>query len=131
MAETPVRMNGHGKNGHSPGPPASSTDDPQERAARLEREAEQIREHLDGLLGELDRRRHAATDLTKQIGRYLIPAAISAVALGATIWAAVALLRRRRAHNRRLVTRASVLSRRLATAIGDLDTRDVRKLLPW
>lgn len=134
MAETPVRVNGHVKNGHTTD--VATSDDSQGRAARLEREAEEIRKHLDGLLGELDRRRHAAADLTKQIGRYLVPAAISAVALGAAVWGVTALVRRRQAYNRRLLTRAAVLSRRasvlshrLANAIGDLDTRDLGKLL--
>jgi hypothetical protein len=57
-----------------------------------------VREELDTLLGELDRRRHEALDVTLQLRRHAFGASLTAVAFVATaagsVW--LALWRRRR-----------------------------------
>ena len=121
-------MNGRSPNGNSPPTVSamSQDEDAQARAARLEREAEAIRLHLDTLLGELDRRRHAAVDLGKRIGSYVLPVAISAAVTLTAVSAIVALVRRRSRRRAQLSWRAAALSHRVIEA---MDLKNMRRLL--
>ena len=62
--------------GKDPGPAPTS-----ENVEALQREIESIRTGLDGMVGELDRRRHTLFDLRSQLRRHAIPL----VALGAAL----------------------------------------------
>jgi hypothetical protein len=64
-------------------------------------EIKEVREELDGLLGELDRRRHEALDVPLQLRRHAVGASLTLVALVATAAASVWLtIWRRRRRNR-------------------------------
>jgi hypothetical protein len=90
----------------------------------IEREVEGLRSELGGLVGELNRRRHDATDVRLQLRRHsgavllvIGVAAVSAIAQ-------VVVARRRRAQ--RLGARAANLARVLA-ALSQEDPRRVRR----
>ena len=70
---------------------------PSEDPDRIAAEAEQNREQLDILLAELDRRRHAATDLQEQLRKHpVVLLTGAALAIGMLVGIAVAGARRRR-----------------------------------
>ena len=77
--------------------PAAPTP-PAEKAAELEKEIEGIRGKLDGMVGELDRRRHQLFDVKAQLRRHAIPlVAVAAALLGiAAGGIALGISRRRR-----------------------------------
>jgi ElaB/YqjD/DUF883 family membrane-anchored ribosome-binding protein len=65
--------------------------DPAEKAERLEKDIEDIRDNLGNLVGELDHRRKEAFDIRLQLRRHPWPLAIGAVAVvglvaGGLIW---------------------------------------------
>ena len=56
-----------------------------ERVEALQREIESIRDGLDGMVGELDRRRHSLFDVRTQLRRHTVPLiAVAAALLGIT-----------------------------------------------
>ena len=64
--------------GKEPGPAATN-----ENVEALQREIESIRTGLDGMVGELDRRRHTLFDVRSQLRRHAVPLiAIGAALLG-------------------------------------------------
>lgn len=70
-------MNGGGKAGE----PAPTS----EKVEALQREIESIRDGLDGMVGELDRRRHSLFDVRTQLRRHTVPfIAVAAALLGIT-----------------------------------------------
>ena len=70
---------------------------PAEDPDRIAAEAEQNRQQLDILLAELDRRRHAATDLPEQLRKHpVVLLTGAALAIGLLVGIAVAGMRRRR-----------------------------------
>jgi hypothetical protein len=73
-----------------------------------------IRSELDGLLGELDRRRHDAVDVGLQLRRHAMGAALTIVALAATAAGSVWLGRWRRRRRNRLGARAGRVRHALA-----------------
>lgn len=71
-------MNSSG--GKEAGSPATS-----EKVEALQREIESIRDGLDGMVGELDRRRHKLFDVRTQLHRHTVPIiAVAAALLGIT-----------------------------------------------
>jgi hypothetical protein len=70
-----------------------------ERPREIEREIESIREDLDGLVGELDRRRHEALDWRLQARRHRRQLWIAAGVVGVAVLG-LALLRSRRQQSR-------------------------------
>ena len=79
-------------------PGAPTPPPPAEKAAQLEEELEGIRGKLDGMVGELDRRRHDLFDVKAQLRRHAVPLAAVAVALLGIAGGGIALgiARRRR-----------------------------------
>jgi hypothetical protein len=72
----------------------------EDRGAELQRDIERIRNDLARTIGELDRRRHALTDVKGQLRRHAGPAAIVAVAVLGLAAGAIALgVARRRRRN--------------------------------
>jgi hypothetical protein len=55
------------------------------KTGEIEREIDSLRGELDGLVDELDRRRHAAFDWQERLGRHARPIAIGAGALVAAL----------------------------------------------
>lgn len=62
-----------------------------DRVGALGREITEVRERLDVLVGELDRRRHAALDWRRQLRRHAVGVGMSALGLAALASAGVAL----------------------------------------
>jgi hypothetical protein len=98
------------------------------RGAELQREIERIRGDLARTVGELDRRRHALTDVPGQLRRHpgpvvLLAAAVLGLAAGAITWG-VARRRRRNEIGARLGRLREALERmvakpnRVATDLG-------------
>ena len=73
MDQGAVRVSAGGKD---PGPAPTA-----ENVEALQREIESIRTGLDGMVGELDRRRHALFDVRSQLRRHAVPL----IALGAAL----------------------------------------------
>jgi LPXTG-motif cell wall-anchored protein len=71
-----------------------------ERPQGIERDIQNIRGDLDALLGELDRRRHAAFDWRAQTRRHRGSLLLAAGALGVAAGGYVLVRRRRRRHRR-------------------------------
>ena len=80
--------------------------------AEIELEIESLRSEIGGLVDELDRRRHEATDVRLQIRRHPRAAALLLGVVALSVIGRLVLLRRRRAT--RLSTRAANLARALA-----------------
>jgi hypothetical protein len=76
--------------------------DPEQRADELEQKAEAIRDNLDGLVAELDYRRHEA------VRRWAKPIAIGAAVLGAGVVALIVWRRSRRRPSRLERFRAAI-----------------------
>ena len=82
----------------------------------LQREIEVIREGLDGMVGELDRRRHALFDVRSQLRRHTVPIIAVAAALLGIVAGGIALgvaHRRRRARLAARLTRFRQALRRM------------------
>ena len=89
---------------------------PAEKAADLEKEIEGIRGRLDGMVGELDRRRHDLFDVKAQLRRHAFPLVAIAVALLGIAGGGIALgiaRRRRRARVGSRLTRLQEAVRRM------------------
>lgn len=98
-------MNGRGR---------SDTDDGHDAPIAIEREIESIRGDLDGLVAELDRRRHEALDWRLQVRRHRRQLWIAAGVVGVTVIGLAAVRRRRRngvAHLRELQHALRVVAR--------------------
>jgi hypothetical protein len=73
----------------------------EESPARLEREVDELRDRMTGLVGELDRRRHELFDWRLQLRRHGRTLGLVGAGLAAVFWGARALARRRnRRHDR-------------------------------
>lgn len=85
-----------------------------ETPAQLEEDIETIREHLDDVAGELDRRRHRVLNIPRQLRRHAGPIALGAAlaAVGLGIWWWRARRRRRVRTGVRALLPASVASGR-------------------
>ncbi len=87
-----------------------------ENVEALRREVESIRSGLDGMVGELDRRRHTLFDLRSQLRRHAVPLVVlGAALLGIAAWG-IALgvaHRRRRARLRPRLARFHEALRRM------------------
>ncbi len=110
------------------GPKAGAKTDPEKRAAELEQKAEAIRDNLDGLVAELDYRRHEA------VRRWAKPLAIGAAVLGAgvvglLVWRRVrrrpsrlgrlrAAIERAMAHPDRVAKTTPSMAKKIAAAAG-------------
>jgi hypothetical protein len=89
---------------------------PAEKAAELEKEIEGIRGKLDGMVGELDRRRHDLFDVRAQLRRHAVPLVAVAVALLGIAGGGIALgiaRRRKRARVGARLTRLQEAVRRM------------------
>jgi len=86
---------------------------PRAAVQELGSEVAEVREDLDALLGELDRRRHEALDLPLQLRRHAFGASLTTVALVAAAAGSVWLAMWRRQRRQRLGARA----RRLREAL--------------
>jgi hypothetical protein len=105
------------------------TTEDEERAREtpeIEQEIEGLRSDLGELVGELDRRRHDATDIPLQIRRHPRAAAVVGAGIALTILARLTVLRRRRADTMR--ARALNLARALAL-LSNEDPRQVRRAI--
>lgn len=91
-------------------------------ARTLEAEVDRVREELTALVAELDRRRHELLDVKLQLRRHAWPVALTAVAVGATAVAAVALGVRRARRRQTLAARGH----RIGQAVGRLLDRPER-----
>jgi len=83
---------GTGKN--QPAADASKPEEPSERAEQLEHEIEEIRDHLGGLVSELDQRRHRLNPVAV-VGRRPWTFAVSGVVVVGLVVGGLALQRRR------------------------------------
>ena len=82
----------------------------------LQREIEVIREGLDGMVGELDRRRHTLFDVRTQLRRHTVPLVAIGAALLGIVAGGIALAvvhRRRRARLPARLTRLQQALRRM------------------
>jgi hypothetical protein len=89
---------------------------PAEKAAELEKEIEGIRGKLDGMVGELDRRRHHLFDVKAQLRRHAVPLVAIGVALLGIAGGGIALgvaRRRKRARVGSRLTRLLEAVRRM------------------
>jgi hypothetical protein len=87
---------------------------PAEQAAKLEKEIEGIRGRLDGMVGELDRRRHDLFDVRAQLRRHAVPLVAVALALLGIAGGGIALGIARRRRRARVGARLT----RLQEAVG-------------
>lgn len=97
--------------GKQPGPAPTG-----EKVEALQREIEVIRQGLDGMVGELDRRRHRLFDVRSQLHRNTVPLIAAAVALLGIVAGGIALgvaQRRRRARLGARVARFQEALRRM------------------
>lgn len=81
------------------GEPTFAEAPPEDRASALQKDVEEIRDDLTGLVNELDRRRHAFFDVKRQISRHALPLALvglGLVGVAAGAWALASRHRRRR-----------------------------------
>jgi hypothetical protein len=76
----------------------SSDDAPNQRAEVLEREVEEIRDNISGIVGELDRRRQALVDWRLQLRKHgpLIAAVGASCVVGFGLTVAIGSVRRKR-----------------------------------
>jgi hypothetical protein len=87
-----------------------------EKVEALQREIEVIRNGLDGMVGELDRRRHTLFDVRSQLRRHTVPLIAVAAALLGIVAGGIALgvaQRRRRARLGARLTRLQQALRRM------------------
>jgi hypothetical protein len=87
----------------------------------LEREVEAIRGSLDGIVSELDRRRHELTDWRLQLRRHRGKLAVAAGGLVAIIAGFIAFTTVRHRRRERLLGRAQRMRRAMARMIEDPD----------
>jgi hypothetical protein len=99
-------------------------DDP----AKIEEKVEQLRDHLGGIAGELDRRRHEAFDLKLQLRRHGTAIGLTAVAMLAVVGGSIAVGAWTHARRQRLMSKAHRLRAALARAIAHPD--DVARTSP-
>ena len=78
-----------------------------EKVEALQREIEVIREGLDGMVGELDRRRHTLFDVRTQLRRHTVPLIAVAAALLGIVAGGIALGVAHRRRRARLPARAA------------------------
>jgi hypothetical protein len=108
MDQGAVRVNAGGKDtGSAP---------PSQKVEALQREIESIREGLDGMVGELDRRRHRLFDVRSQLHRNTVPLIAVGAALLGIVAGGIALgvaQRRRRARLGARVVRFQEALRRM------------------
>jgi hypothetical protein len=83
-------------------------DNPEAEAQRLEDQVDAIRDNLDGLVSELDHRRH---EFMRQLRRYAVPVAIGAAAVGLAVAGGVVWRRVRRPPPTRIQRLAAALGR--------------------
>jgi hypothetical protein len=102
----------------------SENDEREEESTEIERQIEGLRSELDALVRELDRRRHAATDIRLQIRRHPRAAAVILGLAVLTVVGRLTVLRRRRADT--IWERASNLARALAL-LSNEDPARVRR----
>ena len=86
---------------------SNRTQTPREAAEELGNEIVVVREELDTLLGELDRRRHEALDVPLQLRRHAFGASLTVLALVATAAGSVWLTLWRRRRRERFGAQAS------------------------
>jgi hypothetical protein len=91
---------------------------PAEKAAELEKEIEGIRGKLDGMVGELDRRRHELFDVKAQLRRHAVPLVAVAVALLGIAGGGIALGLSRRRRQQRLGARLTRLQEAMRRMIA-------------
>jgi hypothetical protein len=94
---------------------------PAEKAAELEKEIEGIRGKLDGMVGELDRRRHELFDVKAQLRRHAVPLVAVAVALLGIAGGGIALGISRRRKQRRVGARLTRLQQAVRRMIAQPD----------
>jgi hypothetical protein len=87
---------------------------PRAIAERLGTEIAVVRDDLDGLVAELDRRRHDALDVRRQLGRHAFGVALTMLALLTTATGTVALSIRRQRRRARLPAQAGRLRHAIA-----------------
>jgi hypothetical protein len=90
----------------TPGLGTKSDASPRAVAEELGSEVAGVREELDTLLSELDRRRHEALDVRLQLRRHAVGAGVTTIALLATAAGSVWLTRWRRQRRARLTAKA-------------------------
>jgi hypothetical protein len=88
-----------------------------DKAQALQKDIEQIRGNLGGMVSELDRRRHDLFDVRKQLSRHAIPLALTGLALLGVAVGGVALAARRRRQREAFGARLVRLRRAFARMI--------------
>ena len=88
--------------------------DSQQAPTGLELNVEMVRQRLDATIRELDRRRHDAFDIRRQLRRHALPVIGGIVALAAAVAAMTVLALRRRSARQRFVPKLH----RLRGALG-------------
>jgi len=94
---------------------------PEERADQAEREVEETRDRLTGIVRELDRRRHALLDLRAQLRQHGLAVGLTAGTAALLIGGAVWLGSWRKARRERPMARARRLRGALARMIAHPD----------
>ena len=87
---------------------------PRARAETLGSEIAVVRNELDRLVAELDRRRHSAFDVRRQLGRHAFGLTLTGLALATTAAGAVWLKVRRQSRRARLPAQAGRLGHAIA-----------------
>ncbi|MEA2697576.1 MAG: hypothetical protein QOI66_1847 [Myxococcales bacterium] len=90
------------------GEPKKEQENPEAEAQRLEEQVDAIRDNLDGLVSELDHRRH---EFMRKVRRYAVPVAIGAAAVGLAVAGGVVWRRVRRPTPTRIQRLGAALGR--------------------
>ncbi len=108
-------------NGTPEGREASPSISPAEKADLLAHDIDRIRGTLDGLVGELDRRRHQVFDIKLQLRRHKLALLIGAATLAAGGSGGIAFAVHRHRQRRRLSDRAARLREALSRMMARPD----------